>query len=83
MTTEKELNEKPVKAVKPKFIFDKQNYMIMAAAVVVIIIGFIIMSGSTDIYSTTKITVAPIIVLLGFGLGIYAIMKKPSGTPEA
>ena len=83
MTTEKDLNEKPVKAVKPKFIFDKMNYMIMIASVVVIALGFIIMSGSEDIYSTTKITVAPIIVLLGFGLGIYAIMKKPTSDTEA
>lgn len=83
MTTEKDIKEKPIKAVKPRFIFDKQNYILMAASVAVIIIGFMVMSGSEDIYSTTKITIAPIIVLLGFALGIYAIMKKPSRNPEA
>jgi hypothetical protein len=35
------------------------------------------MSGTTDIYSNTKIVVAPIVVLTGFGIGFYAILKKP------
>jgi hypothetical protein len=38
------------------------------------------MSGTTDIYSTTKIVIAPIVVLGGFGIGFYAILKKK---PEA
>lgn len=83
MNKEKETPEKIEKVVKPRFIFDKQNYILMLASVAIIAIGFIIMSGSTDIYSTTKITIAPIIVLLGFAVGIYAIMKKPTDTPEA
>lgn len=59
------------------FIFNKQNYILMAVSVAVIILGFILMSGTDDIYSTLKITIAPIVVLAGFGIGIYAIMKKP------
>ncbi|WP_317169317.1 DUF3098 domain-containing protein [Mucilaginibacter humi] len=39
--------------------------------------GFFLMSGTTDIYSTTKIVIAPIVVLAGFGIGFYAILKKP------
>lgn len=57
-------------------VFAKQNYILMIAAIAVIILGFILMSGTTDIYDFRKITVAPIVVLLGFGLGVYAIMKK-------
>jgi len=83
MSAENEKQEKVIKAVKSKFIFDKQNYILMIASVLIIIIGFMVMSGSEDIYSTVKITIAPIIVLAGFGLGIYAIMKKPAESPEA
>jgi hypothetical protein len=39
--------------------------------------GFILMAGRTDIYSTTKIVIAPLTVLAGFALGFFAIFKKP------
>ncbi|MDB4347122.1 DUF3098 domain-containing protein [Bacteroidia bacterium] len=83
MSSENQKQEKVSKAVKPKFIFGKQNYILMIAAVLIIAIGFIMMSGNKDIYSTMKITIAPIIVLMGFGLGIFAIMKKPTENLDA
>ena len=61
-----------------KFVFDKSNYRLFIISIGVVILGFILMSGTTDIYSTTKIVVAPVIVLAGFALGFYAILKKPS-----
>ncbi|WP_394367172.1 DUF3098 domain-containing protein [Mucilaginibacter agri] len=60
------------------FIFEKSNYMLLAASVVIVALGFVLMSGTTDIYSSTKIVVAPLVVLAGFGLGFYAILKKPT-----
>jgi bacteriorhodopsin len=59
------------------FVFDKSNYTWLIAAVVVVILGFFLMSGTTDIYSDTKIVIAPLTVLAGFGIGFYAILKKP------
>ena len=61
-----------------KFIFDKSNYRWLIIAIAVVILGFILMSGTTDIYSNTKIVLAPIVVLAGFAIGFYAILKKPS-----
>jgi hypothetical protein len=61
-----------------KFIFDKSNYRLLIISIAVVAIGFILMSGTTDIYSTTKIVLAPIVVLTGFALGFFAILKKPS-----
>lgn len=58
------------------FVFEKQNYILMIASIVVVIIGFLLMSGTTDIYSFTKIVLAPIIVIAGFILGFFAILKK-------
>jgi len=59
------------------FIFDKGNYRLLIISVAVVAFGFILMSGTTDIYSTTKIVIAPIVVLAGFALGFFAIFKKP------
>jgi hypothetical protein len=57
--------------------FDKGNYKWLIIAIAVVAFGFILMSGTTDIYSTTKIVIAPVVVLAGFGIGFYAIFKKP------
>ena len=59
------------------FIYDKTNYLIFGLSVLIVIIGFVIMTGTTDIYSTAKIVIAPLVVLAGFGLGFYALLKKP------
>ena len=69
----KSTDAKPV-----SFIFDKGNYRLLIISIAVVAFGFILMSGTTDIYSTTKIVIAPIVVLGGFALGFFAIFKKPS-----
>jgi hypothetical protein len=62
------------------FIFDKGNYRLLIIAVAVVAFGFILMSGTTDIYSTTKIVIAPLVVLGGFAIGFFAIFKRPSAS---
>ena len=68
------------------FALGKENYKLMAMGFAVIVIGFILMAGggsddpnvfSEAIFSFRRITLAPILLLLGFGFEIYAIMKKP------
>ncbi|HLT41842.1 MAG TPA: DUF3098 domain-containing protein [Sphingobacteriaceae bacterium] len=66
---------------KESFVFGKINYQLMIASVVVIFIGFALMMGNTDIYSFTKITLSPIVVVAGFALGIVSIFKKPKTRP--
>jgi hypothetical protein len=61
-----------------QFVFGKQNYQLLIISIVVVILGFTLMSGDTDIYNFTKIILAPIVVLIGFALGFYAILKKSS-----
>jgi hypothetical protein len=60
------------------FIFDKSNYRLLIISIAVVAFGFILMSGTTDIYSDTKIVLAPLVVLAGFALGFFAIFKKPA-----
>ncbi len=62
---------------KAQLVFGKRNYQLFFASIAVVILGFILMSGTTDIYSFTKITLAPIVVVAGFALGIVAILSKP------
>ncbi len=72
------------------FLFDKQNYMWMIGGLVLIFIGFLLMAGGKspdphqfhpeEVYSFRRITLAPIVLLIGFGIEIYAIMKKPAET---
>jgi F0F1-type ATP synthase assembly protein I len=61
---------------KVNFVFGKLNYQLLIASIVIVAIGFFLMSGETDIYSTTKIVAAPIVVISGFILGFVAVLKK-------
>ena len=67
-------------------IFSKTNYTWMLAGAVIIAIGMFLMAGGKsedpnvfnkdEVYSTTRITIAPILILLGLVVEIYAIFKK-------
>ena len=67
-------------------LFGKENYVWMIAGLVVLALGFFLMSGgkSADpkvfdkdsVYSTTRITIAPLLIIIGFVLEIVGIMKK-------
>lgn len=68
------------------FALGKGNYKLMAIGFAIIVLGFILMAGggsddpnvfSEDIFNFRRITLAPIILLIGFAFEIYAIMKKP------
>jgi len=66
-------------------VFNRQNYILTFGAIGLVILGFLLMMGgnmpSADvwddsiIYSFRRITLAPICILAGFGLGVYAIFK--------
>jgi hypothetical protein len=64
--------------IEAHFVFDKSNYRFLIISIAVVALGFILMSGTTDIYSNTKIVLAPVTVLAGFAIGFYAILKKPA-----
>ena len=66
------------------FDFRKENFVLIACAVVLIIIGFMLMSGggsgdesfNPEIFSTRRIVVAPIVTVIGFLGVIVGILKK-------
>lgn len=62
---------------KAPFVFGKMNYIITAISILVITIGFIIMSGKKgDIYDFRRTTLAPIVVIIGFCIGFVAIFYR-------
>lgn len=71
------LDKKEKSSPSAGFVFGKRNYQLLIASIAVVAIGFFLMMGTTDIYSFTKITVAPLVVVLGFALGLVAILIKP------
>ena len=68
-------------------LFDKQNLMWMLGGAVVMIIGFLLMAGGRsedpnvfkpeEVYSTTRITIAPILILAGLIVLVVAIFRQP------
>ncbi|MFV0607435.1 MAG: DUF3098 domain-containing protein [Niabella sp.] len=67
-------------------MFNKSNYMWMLIGIVVIAIGMFLMAGgksdnpavfnADEVYSTTRITIAPILIIIGLGIEVYALFKK-------
>jgi len=76
----------------PAFLFDKENYMWMIGGIALILIGFMLMAGGKspdphkfnydEIYSFRRITLAPIVILAGFVVEVFAIMRKPKDSQE-
>jgi hypothetical protein len=71
---------------KQEFLFEKVNYKILLIGLGIIALGFILMSGggsddpkvfSEDIFNFRRIRLAPTVVLAGFGVVIYSIIKNP------
>ena len=67
------------------FAFGKINYTLMLTGIGLIILGFMLMAGgksedpkifNPEVFSFRRITLAPIVVMAGFILNIYAIVKK-------
>jgi len=58
-------------------LFSKKNYTWMLIGLGLIALGNILMIGTEDIYGFTKITLAPIMIMAGFLIEIYAILFRP------
>jgi uncharacterized membrane protein len=77
--------------MKTTFLFGKKNFILLIVGLVLIAFGFILMSGggsddpnvfNPEIFNSTRIIIAPIFVLAGFIVEIFAIMSKPEESAE-
>jgi len=81
------MNKDKKETVLRNNLFGKENYMWMLAGMTVLALGFFLMAGGKsadpknfdpkEVYSTTRITIAPMLIIVGFIMEIVAIMKKP------
>ena len=74
--------------INTHFLFEKVNYKILLIGLAVIALGFILMSGggsddpkvfNPEIFNFRRIRLAPMVVLIGFGITVYSIIKNPAG----
>ncbi|MDG2371437.1 MAG: DUF3098 domain-containing protein [Flavobacteriaceae bacterium] len=71
---------------KKDFLFNKSNYKWLFMSIITIAFGFIIMAGggskdpnffNDEIFNFRRIRLAPTIVIIGFGIAVYSILKNP------
>lgn len=75
---------------KKNYAFGKINFILMAVSMLIVIIGFILMSGASSdetafnegIFSPMRIKVAPVVCFIGFVSMIYAIVHKTKDNKE-
>jgi hypothetical protein len=79
-------NTKKQQPVTSNNLFTKDNYIWMLAGLAVMALGFFLMAGGkspdpkvfndSEVYSATRITIAPILIIAGLVIEIFAIMKR-------
>jgi membrane-bound ClpP family serine protease len=71
------------------FVFKKKNYILLISGLVLILVGIFLMIGgesedpnvfSEDIFNFQRLTLAPVLIVGGFILEIFAIMLKSDNT---
>ena len=73
--------------VDTRAVFAKENYKFMIAGLAIVVVGFLLMMGGKsddpnsfkpeEVYSFRRITLAPIVIVLGLIVEVYAIMRRP------
>ena len=79
------MKTKIVKEKEQETVLSKKNYIILIIGSILIIAGYILMSGEgsilaayhPDIFSETRICIAPLVCLLGYLLNIFGILYRP------
>jgi len=83
--------QKKADTVQVGFTFGKKSYTLLLIGLAFITLGFILMMGggsadpnefNPEIFNHQRITVAPILILTGYVIEIFAIMKKPKTVTE-
>lgn len=66
--------------MESKLPFGKKNYQLMIAGVITLVVGFVIMSldNTQHGFGFLGLTLGPIVVMAGFIIEIFAILRKPS-----
>ena len=86
MKSKKEVPQKAIGSSR-RPLFDRSNLLWMLGGIALMILGFVLMAGGrsddpnifdpNEVYSTTRITIAPIVILAGLVVLIFAIFRHP------
>ena len=78
--------EKKANSTGSGSLFGKENYIWMIGGIVIIALGMLVMGGGAskdpgvfdqkEVYSTTRITIAPLLIAIGLGVEVFAIFRK-------
>ena len=79
------MGTKIMKQKETETVFGRRNYVILLIGSVMIIVGYLFMSGegstlaayNPDIFSGTRIRIAPLLCLLGYLLNVFGILYRP------
>ncbi len=70
---------------KHEFLFGKENFIILGAGALMIVLGFVLMAGggsddpnvfNPEIFSARRIIISPLLIIGGFVVNIYGVMRK-------
>lgn len=83
-------NEKPFVTDKETpttgFVFEKENYKLLLIGIGFLVVGFALMVGGRsdspdffnyEMFNFQRLTLSPILLMIGYVIGIFAIMKRP------
>ena len=79
------VSSKDVKSDSGEFAFGKINFRLLLVSIALLLIGFMLMAGgksespevfNPEVFSFRRITLAPLLVMLGYGVAVWAIIKK-------
>jgi len=72
---------------KNEMAFGKENYKLFGLAAIIVVVGYLLLAGGgsddpnvfnyDELFSFRRITLAPLVILAGLGVGFYAILRKP------
>jgi Protein of unknown function (DUF3098) len=84
-------NDKKQQPKQDNVLFGKENFIWMLGGLIIMALGFFLMAGGkssdpnvfndSEVYSPIRITVAPLLIIAGLVVEIFAIMRKPKANP--
>jgi hypothetical protein len=68
------------------FVFNRENYKLLLIGLALLVVGFVLMAGggsddpnvfNYSLFNFQRLTIAPILIIAGFVVEFFAIMKRP------
>lgn len=67
---------------RSSLVFEKYNYLLLLVGLLLVVVGFTAMYLENQFQGFISLTVAPIVILAGYGVVIYGVLWRPDDEPE-